>query len=159
MTKQFFAIENIGIGEIKQSILTEAQFQQVFDSSWALMDGRSIVGSDLATLTGATNLPDARGVFLRNKNNGRADGNENPDGEITEGNLQVDEVTSHAHARNPNGVAELTDIFPAAGSSGVNSGYAAGNQTSYYTNTASTGGNETRPKNITVNTYIKINKQ
>ena len=63
------AITNVGqascLGCVEQSILTEAQFQNVNGPNWVLCDGRSIVGSQLAKLTGISNAPDLRGVFLR----------------------------------------------------------------------------------------------
>ena len=55
----------VPVGSIVQSILTLAQFQAQAGTNWVLMDGASIVGSRLATITGWTNLPDASGKFLR----------------------------------------------------------------------------------------------
>lgn len=49
------------IGDVKTSILTEVEFQSLYGTTWALMDGRNIAGSDLAVLTGLSSLPDARG--------------------------------------------------------------------------------------------------
>jgi len=57
------------IGTIEQSILTAAQFETALSApekgKWALMDGRDITGTDLATVTGNNKLPDMRGAFLR----------------------------------------------------------------------------------------------
>ena len=151
MTKQFFAIENINVGEVKQSILTEAQFSTEYGEGWVLMDGRDITGSDLATITGNTTLPDARGIFLRGKNNGRSDGSQNPDGDLAIGTTQADEVGGHDHPgvkHTPYGY----DIYFSIGN----------NQLGYADNrdevTGTSGGNESRPTNITVNTFIKINR-
>jgi len=55
----------VPVGSIIQSILTLAQFQAQAGTNWVLMNGASIVGSRLATITGWTNLPDATGRFLR----------------------------------------------------------------------------------------------
>jgi hypothetical protein len=57
---------NSQIGDIVHSALTEAQFQALRGNNWVLMSGQSIVGSDLAILTGITTLPDAatNGAFI-----------------------------------------------------------------------------------------------
>ena len=83
---------NTPVGAILQSRLTEAQFQAINGTSWVLMDGRSIVGSKLADITGITNLDDARGLILRGKNNGRSDGAQNPDGDLAIGTYQSDNI-------------------------------------------------------------------
>lgn len=85
------------IGDIVTSILTEAQFQSQRNSGWVLMDGRSVGGSKYATTTGNSVIPDARGMFLRGKNNGRADGKQNPDGDVAMGTYQADSNKAHTH--------------------------------------------------------------
>jgi len=124
-------------------MLTEAQFQSINGPSWVLMDGRSIAGSAYATLTGSGTIPDARGMVLRGKNNGRSDGNENPDGDSALGLYQGDQFRSHTHSGVP--------ITPS------NVGAGGGAVVGFNGNTGSSGGNETRMKNITVNHFIKIN--
>jgi len=139
------------VGDITHSVLSETQFQALRGLDWVLCDGRSVAGSKLADEFGFANVPDARGQFLRGKNNGRADGQENPDGEVGLGTQQTDEINSHGHA------------FPwgsTAGSSGKMGSSFQHNGTTPFPNAnqvAVTGGNETRPKNITVNIFIKIN--
>jgi len=54
-----------GIGDIRHSILTEVQFQAINGTNWRLMDGQDVTGTAYATLTGNNNLPDAAGRFLR----------------------------------------------------------------------------------------------
>ncbi len=147
MGKQVFLSENISVGEVKQSILTEAQFQSEYGDKWVLMDGRDITGSDLATVTANNTLPDARGQFLRGKNNSRADGQENPDGESAIGLQQTDEFGTHSHAWG--GIGRFT---PDTGGDTV---WKSGSNASA---TTEEGGNETRPKNITINIFIKINR-
>jgi len=152
------------IGDVKQSILTEAQFQAVHDTTWVLMDGRSITGSALASEFGVTTLPDARGVFLRSKNNGRSDGNQNPAGERTVGFLEGDQMQGHKHAMDKSGMGYgAGPADPSWGRADVNSPangwvYNVGNPNADGTNGTPRTGNETRPKNITVNTFIKINR-
>lgn len=146
------------IGDIITSILTEAQFQAQRNNGWVLMDGRNVGGSKYATTTGNNVIPDARGMFLRGKNNGRADGKQNPDGDVAVGTYQADMYTSHTHIQNAH-----AHPYTAAGAAG---GWGSGLEAErpYASNTGATtatnqnsGGNETRSKNITVNYFIKIN--
>lgn len=92
-------IERAGghIGSVVSSVLTETQFQALHGTGWVLMDGRSCVGSTYATITGQSTIPDARGMVLRGKNNGRSDGNQDPSGERAVGNLQNDSIQGHYH--------------------------------------------------------------
>lgn len=135
------------VGSIVDSMLTEDQFQLQLGNpspaTWVLADGRDITGTSLNLLTGQTNAPDLRGIFTRGKNNGRVDGNQNPDGNLPLGTFTDDKFESHFHVfRSPQGSG-------ASGSPG-DGGLAA-------ENTSSTGGNETAPKNVTVNKFIRIN--
>jgi len=45
------------LGDIIQSGLTEVQFQSLRGNNWVRMAGQSVAGSDYATLTGVTTLP------------------------------------------------------------------------------------------------------
>lgn len=85
------------VGSLQESMLTEAQFQTEMGPSWVLSDGRDVTGSRYHTITGFATIPDARGVAIRGKNNGRIDGNENPDGEIALGGFQGDAYILHNH--------------------------------------------------------------
>jgi hypothetical protein len=172
------------IGDVIASMLTEAQFQSQRSTNWILMDGRNVAGSLYANVTGNSVIPDARGAFLRGKNNGRSDGSENPGGDLAMGTFQSDAFGSHAHTISGGGSSTLTirqqntgvssvtvpaDTFD-LGLNGVPYGegqtYGGAatptNQASVTLATSSVtvnanGGNETRPKNITINYFIKIN--
>ena len=158
------------IGDIRESVLTESQFQALNGPGWVLMDGRDISGSALDTLTSMSTLPDARGVVLRGKNNGRDNSTGNPDGDLAIGTAQTDQFGSHVHSVTAN---------PHTGGSGGTDKIAAFNQ-GYPTNAlgpvsfvvnsvqtrqipygrllaAATGGNETRVRSVTVNVFIRIN--
>lgn len=54
-----------GLGDVRWSMLDEVQFKEQNGDYWALADGRSIAGTPLSSLTGATTLPDMRGMFAR----------------------------------------------------------------------------------------------
>ena len=153
---------NMGfIGQMLQSMLTEAQMQSLYGTGWILADGRSVVGSTYASVTGASVVPDARGVFLRGKNNGRSDGKENPGGDFALGTYQEDGNKSHNH------MMPFSDPIP--GSVGTTYGEATGQPNAVTEDGGGTitstrrhltnvdGVLESRPKNLTVNTFIKIN--
>ena len=137
------------VGDVKHSFLTEVQFQAEHDDTWVLCDGQDVTGSDYEDITGNNVVPDVRGQFLRAKNNGRADGQENPDGDVALGTFQADEFKSHTHT-----------IETSTGSSG-GSDHAENNSSSTQAtyNTLPSGGDETRPKNVTCNMFIKINRE
>ena len=79
-----------------------AALQALRGAGWVLADGRSVTGSAYATITGTTAIPDMRGLFLRGKNNGRTDGNKNPDGDLGLGAIQGDQIVSHVHSTHLN---------------------------------------------------------
>jgi hypothetical protein len=158
--------QNAGqIGDVVHSILDEATFQALRGANWVLMDGSDITGSALADIIGTT-LPDARGQFLRGKNNGRADGQEDPAGERALGDQQTDNMQGHNH-----------DYFASTGTStigGQHIGTVSGSTRGAHATGSPPGGDilgptddtlgngvprkgpETRPKNLAVNIYIRI---
>lgn len=167
------AIVGSSLGEVKQSVLTEAQFQEIHGPEWVLMDGRDITGSDLHTLTGSSTLPDARGQFLRGKNNGRSDGNENPDGDLALGAIQLDKTRSprntafsaasagaHTHTQQIDAsTGTNTNLLGESTRASTPADYTISNISTAgaHTHSVSGGDNETTPKNITVNVFVKIN--
>lgn len=145
-----------GVGDIRDSMLTEAEFQAQNGAQWVLMDGRNVAGSKYATLKGVSTIPDGRGVILRAKNNGRSDGNQNPDGDSSLGTFQSHQVVGHQHETNASGPGGGPGIFGGGAGYGTIGGFVGfGGYQAALTNT--TGGNETRMRNITVNRFIKIN--
>jgi hypothetical protein len=145
-------VVNIGfIGQYLESDLTLAQHQSLYGNGWVLADGvTSCVGSLYETITGRTVVPDARGVFLRGKNNGSATAFANPDGDLALGTLTQDKLRAHTHSIGQN-LSNFDNGGPSDDWSRV--------QTTGTQNvaTTSTGGNETAPKSLTVNIFIKIN--
>ena len=141
------------IGTIVDSMLTEAQFQTQLGNpspaTWVLADGRSVVGSTYNVITGFSTIPDLRGIFRRAKNNGRSDGDQNPDGDLALGTYSADKFASHRHGIEATFLPEIGG--PIVHDDG--SEFRVDNKDF----TAFEGGNETAPKNVTINTFIRIN--
>lgn len=114
---------------------------------WMLCDGSTFDGTtypELQNTLGSTTLPDLRGVFLRGLDDGRGFDT----GRVL-GSYQADELKSHNHS--------YLDV------STNNEGHIAGgpsvsarNSTDVTRITNSTGGIETRPKNVAVNYIIRV---
>jgi len=157
------------IGSVETSLLSPDLFaQQVGDpaqfdpllSKWALADGREISGSALANLTNEIAVPDMRGMFLRGLNADRQDGLEDPDGlNRSVGDTQIDIFQGHSHSYEKAlaGVAYLNGPFGGTYGSGEY-------DSSRILVPATIGeygsvrfGKETRPRNVGVYYYIKIN--
>lgn len=147
----FLPLASIGqsmIGDVKYSIMDPTQFEDQHGPDWVLMMGQDISGSDLSIATGINTLPDARGVFIRSMNLGRAEGGD-PDGNRRVGSSQSDELRSHQHK-----ISDYKIITVQGRLIGDYDGSSAGE---YEEKTTRVGGPETRPKNIVLYTYIKIN--
>ena len=160
------------IGDVKPSMLTTAQFLAENGPGWVLADGSSCVGSSYHAKSGNSVVPDLRGVILRGKNNGRADGNQNPDGDLALGTFQ-----SHATAKNGLAISDggHRHRFYEAGAQGAikgvaehlmsndaNPSFSTGNLvqgpvTDSANVSLGAGDAETRMRNVTVNNFIKIN--
>lgn len=143
-----FNESTFGIGDIKQSLLTQAQFQSQFGDCWVSMEGQNISGSDFSALTSIVTLPDARGRFLRTLGGDAA-----PLAQTQEDMFKAHfHYQGSGHGAEPFGATNLpgygTDFL------GHGDGYSA-----VSAHTSTQGGSETRPKNVTVNVFIKINHQ
>ena len=141
------------VGDIIQSMLTEEQFIAENGAGWVLADGKNVAGTKYATLIGAS-IPDKRGQFLRGKNNGRADGNENPAGENALGAFENDANKSHTHRMQEGTIGRGTATRLTITNVGDVSFYSSGARNLQMD---ADGGDETRVKNVTVNIFIKIN--
>jgi hypothetical protein len=160
-----FALSSIlPIGAVVHSMLTEAQFQGEASTNWILADGRSVSGSTYSIITGFSNVPDLRGVFLRGKNNGRTDygldaGNEA--GDVPLGTPQGDRYRYHGHLLDVPLIGTIAAAIPTT----VNEGTIAKDTGSEYLIQGIVGtlgsdqnpGNETQPRNVTVNIFIRVN--
>lgn len=174
------------VGDVKYSILKPTQFASVNGACWVPMDGRTITGSALATLTSKTTVPDGSGLFIRNH-------------EFVEGNdpnrtvgadiasIQTEDLKSHGHGAttdekgdhihgsnanggNANGNAGLSYMDGHNTAIGTDDNVAQMNtigiralsidfagKHSHTVTVNNTGGTETRPKNIDFYVYIRIN--
>lgn len=129
------------IGEIKQSLLGELEFNEENLGIWYPLDGRSCVGTSYQTVSGNSNVPDAvtQGTFLRQAKAGRQ-----------LGSYEADNNKAHSHGTGKIGWG--------AGPYDAGSGRTDANSpaNSWIHNTDSSGGAEARPKNLAVNFYIKV---
>jgi len=155
--------DNLPVGTIITSLLHFSAFaREVHDansanwtvnSKWAPADGRNVMGSQYESLTGQVLLPDLRGMFLRGLNQFdgvhiRSDGREDKDVNIRRaGDFQINKT-------------KLDNIYRTNVQAfyGVNSGpyglqYGGGGPVPG----PMLGNEETRPNNVAVYYYIKIN--
>lgn len=138
----------VPLGTIFSSLLDEAQFQAENGNCWVKMNSQSIVGSDLAQVTGMTTLPNANGRFLRNIGGDAA----------TLRSTQEDTFKSHDHGVYTS--VNISQSYSLNSGSGYNQignvGYTGAQDT--ISRTDFQGSSETRPKNLSVNMFIKINR-
>ncbi|HTF06177.1 MAG TPA: hypothetical protein VK826_19235 [Bacteroidia bacterium] len=125
-------------------------------SKWIPADGRSIKGSLLHRKTGQENAPDLRGKFLRGLNILYNTGQPtlelemaDPDGANRKpGDYQEDQFKNHAHSYILSNTQNNAD-------DGTTRSYRGSDAPGAMTGTV--GGKETRPRNVAVFFYIKIN--
>lgn len=148
--------KQIPVGTIFSSILPPDVFKSHYGDKWSIADGRQVDTKSLYfSLTKRNFLPDLRGQFLRGLNLDRSDGKEDPGGPRKAGDFQEEMLKSHDHGRK---MARWQD-------SGVG-GHVRNNGgrdqhgdhwNPRYVSGQKSGGVETRPKNVAVYFYIKIN--
>jgi hypothetical protein len=148
------------VGMFVESMLTESQFQALNGTSWILADGRSVAGSKYATVTGLTIAPDARGLVLRGKNNGRSTATGDPTERVL-GSYQGDGYRAHSH---PNqfgdsmlGKRIIVDGISLGTSVAVSGGPQSGQMANMGAGDVGANASETRMRNLAVNIFIKIN--
>ncbi len=143
-------ITNLPVGTIIPSMFSPKKMEtDNYDGIWILADGREIsINTKYYKKTGSSRVPDLRGMFLRGLNEGRTDNWKDPEGDSRGvGSFQEDQLKSHSHGVNAsydpiiNGPTITLDL----------------SQRYRPSSTDVTGGNETRPKNVSVYYYIKIN--
>ena len=161
------------LGTIITSFLTWKEFEKVTEnnketggdwesgsSGWSPCDGRKVPNSLYEKVTGETNAPELRGLFLRGLNTfdslGEFEGRisnvlaEHKDPEArTRGSFQIDTFKSHFHVYRTN---EMASEKSNSGSGDDPARKSFKDQPS-----VASGGAETRPKNAAVFYYIRIN--
>jgi len=154
-----------GMGQIVASMLTEKQFMDVHGKDWVLADGTDApqsqylkyINEHLPHMDGK--LPDLRGVFLRGHNNGE---NINPDNNEL-GVAQEDairNITGNFLGSNPNQEASGVFYTESVNLGDENSWGRKPGKRIFFDASKLDGlkvSSENRPKNVTVNYFIKIN--
>jgi len=141
-------VQAVPVGTIIASYLQPSQVKERYGDEWVLADGRDVsTNTPFFKETGMTKIPDLRGMFLRALNAGRNDGLGDPETRLL-GSYQDDALKSHQHKISTGGIWGRSF-----------KGEDAGPHTAYEkdANTGSFGGGETRPRNIAVYYYIKVN--
>ncbi|RXM41182.1 hypothetical protein BOQ62_02055 [Chryseobacterium sp. CH21] len=147
-------------------------------SKWAPCDGRKVdTTCGLARATqNLTNVPDLRGVFLRGNNifdlneagngiPGVSPSQKDPSDNRLRGSIQQDDFKEHNHqiVKQTFGGILMTPLAVSGNTSGADGDLDGSQIVSGYDKAAvpliiaSTGGTETRPKNMAINYYIRIN--
>ena len=162
-------IANLPIGTIAPSMLNPNSFAEAVGdpnrTTWVLADGqKDITNSRYGQWSGSTTPPDLRGVFLRGINEGTKDGKEDPD-DRKPGDYQRDVLQEHSHettdTKSLTGYQE--NAYQRSDTGGI--GYTRNPDgknapiipVSVTTVTGAITAGETRPKNVAVYFYIKIN--
>lgn len=163
------------IGDVKYSVLPPDKFKEENGNGWVLMDDRiPLQGSDLNTKHGVTSLPDARGLFIRGLNLKRNDDKADPfekekNHSRLMGEYQNDAIQDHRHLSPTNtpdnagngyfgSYHKKTNYVIYGASAGTTYPAASSSPTSIDNENEPFISSETRPKNITCYTYIKINE-
>jgi hypothetical protein len=166
------------VGDVKYSILNPTQFAAVNGGCWVPMDGGSMAGSKLAAIIGGTTVPNAGGLFLRGQEFTGQTANHDPDRTSTTviATLQDQAFLSHNHTGSTSTDGSHSHSFAEVGvydyscsGTGCSSSDREYYPTTNYGTTSTSGahshtltinnagGTETRPKNLNLWTYIRIN--
>jgi hypothetical protein len=162
-------LENMPIGTIIPSMLDPILFKDsvAFPDKWELAKGQKVSTEwkYYKVFGEGSRIPDLRGMFLRGMNEGRNDGEQDPEQNRKPGDEQKDALQQHSHNITVNGkkmkVTALKWHDPSTDLGYTSTGKAHAPEVSM-TVTNVTGedvnvADETRPKNVAVYFYIKIN--
>jgi len=161
------------VGDVKYSILPPSAFDAANGPGWILMDKDATLKLEKSQLKqnfGIQSLPDACGVFVRGVNLKREGGTGDPDNTRMPGSYQSDAFQGHFHKLTgdlstkdkPNGAPV---ILGASDRIGPNPPKEPEFSNHHYVRSPETDGTngtprtavETRPKNIALYVYVKIN--
>ncbi len=141
------------VGDVKWSILSTGPFQSVNGDCWVLMDGQTLPNDSKLKAIGIGAIPNGQGKFLRAMDL-RRENREDPGRPFgtAAGSYQEDALKSHDHTYTK------TDVITDPPSEfGFGFGSRGGGPTYTETKTGRSGNYETRPKNIALYLYIRIN--
>lgn len=163
-------MSGLPVGSIVASILSVTDFLKnvARGETWQQADGTALAattalgkiihggGADYDELRTANNTealtPNLNGVFLRGRDYSQPANLRNPEGSLKPGHLQLDDVGPHKHN---------TQIgYQNANSPGAGSPVWQGSASAESDNPNGVAGHpraETRPKNVTVNFFIRVN--
>lgn len=139
-----------GVGDIVSSSLTLEQFTITHGTGWRLANGGAVPGTAYSRVTGLTTVPDLRGVFLRGRNYDRRLDMGDPAGDKPVGTYEADELKKHAHKIEPRPMARGAPLNPEYDLA------TTANLMGRIPETEPFGGNETRPRSVVVNFFIKV---
>jgi len=147
------------LGDAKYSILDLEDFQDANGDCWQLMAGQSVAGSSKLGMLGISQVPDGRGYFIRAHDTRISDRVDVDRSNTTPiGTIQEDEFKSHDHNIANKGLMTKNigfgTLVTATGFDATND---EGNIKDNAVNMPTAGGSETRPKNINLYLYIRIN--
>jgi hypothetical protein len=170
------------VGDVKYSILNPEEFRMENGDCWVPMDGRALAPTDrLRMTTGITNVPNAGGLFIRSQDNSNSDNDPARDHTSPIATIQTDNFKTHTHEMASAGQHSHTyndylvsilfgyeiDLFssfrPLVAIINPESNvyelfpYTTEEAGEHVHTINSTGGAETRPKNLNLWTYIRIN--
>ena len=157
-------MQSTSIGQIKASMLTEAQFQSTAGTGWVLCDGRSVAGSEYESVTGNSTIPDLRGSFIRGKKNGVSNPLAPSVPETALGDSQPTRITTHE--QNYQVISHnFAEHYTVGGiltreSGGDRFGVtdpAVEPTIDIIANTIGESATESRPRNVTMNWFVRIN--
>lgn len=159
----------LGVGSVQQSVLDNTTFQRLHGNCWRLMDGSSISGTELATLTGWSVLPNlvTQGHFVRQATA------TNPVGSLQGDAIRniVGDAHAVANGGHSSGIvfSYKSGAFKGTTSApftrdgftgGYNAGYSASSGLRF---DASASGvptaDENRPKNFALNMFVKVSNE
>ncbi len=165
-----------GVGDVVFSVLKPGDFKKEHEGEWVLLYGGNFHDSELADIYGIENIPDARGRFIRiiDTIGGRDKGRKLKTQKIGDHQgeaVKIPELNtdvSGTHRHNMGYGVRSDQGFNNQNEAKGGLGQAAGARTDAWFYHTSTGGsehshktkpvgNETRPENIILYAYIKIN--
>ena len=171
------------VGDVKYSILPPEQFKDANGECWVPLDGRPLEQTDALYELGITTLPNAGGLFLRAQDYAATSGTEywepknssdydpertsaSPIGTVQGGAFKTHVHTianagSHNHTLTRVGSGGPADGTKMSSSDksilGKSYSYYAGDHTHTINTNSDGGGTETRPSNLNLWVYVRIN--